>query len=303
VEICAVTAIRRPEGTAARGEFSGWVDAAGRVVERAEAGGIVVKRMAYELAFENWRIARDRAPTAGDNGSSRDILERTAISAGVAPGSSAPRYLVVRLDGINLRGRELRGGRQTLSRDTLRIRREVESDLAPSWSLLHNSQTIAARFRADLGEAPLLQVHDVRIVKQALQIAGPDRDPRVIAEKINRWVHDSVRNAATFSVPNAIEVLRTRRGDCNEHTQLAVALSRALGIPARIATGLLEIGGKFYYHTWPEVFLREWVAMDPTFGQFPADAAHLRFVVGGTARQPELLHVIGNGGIQVLESR
>ena len=29
--------------------------------------------------------------------------------------------------------------------------------------------------------------------------------------------------------------------------------------------------GKFYYHAWPEVLLRDWVAVDPTFGQFPAD--------------------------------
>jgi hypothetical protein len=35
------------------------------------------------------------------------------------------------------------------------------------------------------------------------------------------------------------------------------------------------------------------VAIDPTFGQFPADAAHLRLTVGGLGRQAELLRLMG----------
>jgi len=45
------------------------------------------------------------------------------------------------------------------------------------------------------------------------------------------------------------------------------------------------------------------VAVDPTFGQFPADAAHLRFIVGGLARQTELVRLIGTLKIQVVEAR
>ena len=101
-------------------------------------------------------------------------------------------------------------------------------------------------------------------------------------------------------MPNALQVLRSRTGDCNEHTQLFVALARSVGLPARIASGLAYVDGKFYYHAWPEVLLRDWVAVDPTFGQFPADAAHLRFVVGGLGRQTELLRLMGNLRIDVL---
>ena len=187
--------------------------------------------------------------------------------------------------------------------DTLHVRRERDADLVPSWSLLKPEPGFKARFRAETAPEPLLQSGDIRIVSLAVRIAGPDRDPRVLAEKINRWVHDSLKKEITFSVPNAIDVLRTRKGDCNEHTQLYAALTRALGIPTRIATGLAYVNGKFYYHAWPEVYLRDWVAVDPTFGQFPADASHLRFVVGGLARQTELLRIIGNLNISVVEAR
>jgi transglutaminase-like putative cysteine protease len=104
----------------------------------------------------------------------------------------------------------------------------------------------------------------------------------------------------SVTIPSAIQVLDSRSGDCNEHTQLFLALSRAAGIPARAAAGLAQVGRKFYYHAWPEVFVGKWVAVDPTFGQFPADAAHLRFVYGGLDRQAELLRLMGALRIDVL---
>jgi hypothetical protein len=61
--------------------------------------------------------------------------------------------------------------------------------------------------------------------------------------------------------------------------------------------------GKIFLHTWAEVWLGDWVAVDPTFGQFPADAARLRFVIGGLSRQTELLQLMGNLKIKVLEAK
>ena len=90
-------------------------------------------------------------------------------------------------------------------------------------------------------------------------------------------------------------MLRTRVGDCNEHTALYVAMARAAGIPARIAVGLVYVHGAFYYHAWPEVYLRRgrggglWLPVDPTFNQFPADATHLRLARGGLDRQAAIL--------------
>ena len=79
-------------------------------------------------------------------------------------------------------------------------------------------------------------------------------------------------------------------------------MARALGLPARTAVGLVYLDGSFFYHAWPEVWLGEWVAVDPTFGQYPADAAHIRFVVGGLAQQVEIIRLIGRLNIEVLES-
>ena len=111
--------------------------------------------------------------------------------------------------------------------------------------------------------------------------------PREQAERLVRGVNGLLDKKPTISVPSAREVLRTRVGDCNEHTALYVALARAVGIPTRINVGLAWVLGAFYYHAWPEVYLEEadgrglWLPVDPTFNQFPADATHVRLLRGG----------------------
>lgn len=291
-----------PEGEGSG--FSGWVDANGGVVASTQPGGITLRRVAYEIAFENWRRNLGASNAGGSgSGSLGDLLEGTAIAAGEMPGRAAPRVLTARLSGVALGSFDLRGGRQTLNGDTLRVFREPASALSADWSLANVSSGFRQRYATELAAEPLLQVNDNEIVALALRIAGDERDPSIIAQRINQWVFDSLEKAITISVPSAVQVLRTRRGDCNEHTQLYVALARAAGIPARINTGLAYVNGKFYYHAWPEVRLRDWVAVDPTFGQFPADAAHLRFIRGGLSRQGELLRLVGNLKVDILDAR
>ncbi|HEX4932170.1 MAG TPA: transglutaminase-like domain-containing protein, partial [Gemmatimonadaceae bacterium] len=122
----------------------------------------------------------------------------------------------------------------------------------------------------------------------------------VVARRILTWVHDSLAKEPAVTLPSAVATLRSRRGDCNEHAQLFVALARAAGIPARTVSGVIAIDGRFYYHAWAEVMLQRWVGVDPTLGQFPTDATHLRLLTGGLAAQAELSRVIGGLDLAVV---
>ena len=118
----------------------------------------------------------------------------------------------------------------------------------------------------------------------------------------NTWVHDSLATAITFGVPSALQVLKTRVG----------RLQRAHAAVRRTGTG-----GRAFRRALPRAWRTstasstttpgrkscssDWVAVDPTFGQFPADAAHLRFTIGGLGTQTELLRLMGNLKIDVLE--
>lgn len=149
------------------------------------------------------------------------------------------------------------------------------------------------------------------IVDRAQQVVGDATDRLTAVQRLNRYVFESMEKAPTMGVPNGLEALRSMRGDCNEHTALFVSLARAAGIPARIAAGVVysdRIGerGAFYYHAWPEVQLggpTDWVPVDPTFGQVPADATHVKLVEGDLDRQVEIMAVMGKLGFELLEAR
>ena len=277
--------------------FSAWVDEQGRLVSAAQLFGFTLERRPYEVAFENWKADELAHGAVAAN---RDIYETTAISANKRLQRNLSE-LQLRLSGVDLAGFDVKGYRQRLRGDTLTIMREAPSALVGAYALPNGARSTIMSVYLDA--EPLLEVDDPAIRALALRLRGADTDPRVVAERINRWVYDSLEKKITVGVPSALGTLRRRSGDCNEHSQLYVALARSAGIPARVAAGLAYVDGKFYYHAWPEVWLERWVAVDPTFGQFPADASHLRFTIGGLGRQADLLRLMGALKIDVLSSR
>jgi transglutaminase-like putative cysteine protease len=276
--------------------LGGWVDERGRLVESRQPGGLVLRRTAYEVAFENWRLRR-ADPTSAPARS--DVLETTAVAAGVRWDKPLDR-LQVRLRNVALEDFDLDGGRQRLVRDTLTIVREPSDSLVAGYSRESANGTLGVRFRTQLSSEPFVQVQHPEMQAAVQKIVGNEQDPRVAAQRLTAWVYRTVKKEYRVGIPDALTVLRTKAGDCNEHTQLYLALARTAGIPARAAAGLAYVNGRFFYHAWPEVWLGRWVAVDPTFGQFPADAAHLRFTIGGLARQAMLVQLIGTIGMDVL---
>jgi transglutaminase-like putative cysteine protease len=282
------------------GGFAGWVDEQGRIVRLSQTLGFDLVRTAYEVAFENWRATRVRDGARVTR--RRDVLETTAIAASVPMAREAVRTLRLRLRGVELGGFDLAGNGQRLAGDTIEILRARTDSLVTSYAALRDRG--ARRLLApSLAPEPLVQSSHPEIRELAYRLKGSSGNPTEIARRLLGWVHDSLHKEVTVSVPSALQVLRARAGDCNEHTQLFVALARAVDIPARTAAGLAYIGGRFYYHAWPEVWLGRWVPVDPTFGQFPADAAHIRFVYGGLGRQAELVRLMGTLRIDVLDAR
>ncbi len=288
------------------GGTESWIDRQGRVVSTVTPLGFKLERMAFELAVENWRRAGGAAhgsAASAAGGGGTDIISATAITANAALKPEDLRVLSVRIGNARLGGYDLDGGRQRLSGDTLTVTRETgmgTGALAPASLPLDRLPRGDTTVADALASEPLVQAADPRIQAQARQIVGREHHAGAVAELLTHWVYANLKKEITISVPSAVQVLEARRGDCNEHTVLYVALARSLGLPARTAAGLVYLRGHFYYHAWPEVWLGRWVAVDPTFDQFPADASHLRFVIGGLARQVELLRLIGRVTVTVV---
>lgn len=151
-------------------------------------------------------------------------------------------------------------------------------------------------------EEPLLEVNAEEIKRKAKEIVGDEKEILKKAEKIFWWVYKSVKKEPSFTVPSALEVLKSMRGDCNEHAVLFTALARSVGIPTRIAVGLVQQGSSLYYHAWAEVFYKEWIPVDPTLGQFPADLSHIKLGEGSISRWIEAMRGLGKLKVEVVKA-
>jgi transglutaminase-like putative cysteine protease len=203
----------------------------------------------------------------------------------------------LQLRGVDLSGLEIDGLNQRFGGSIVEL--QDPRQLQPT-----AADTAASSF---LQSEPFIESDDPQILAEAMKAVEKAQTPRARAERLVRHVNALLEKKPTVSLPSAREVLRTRVGDCNEHTVLYVAMARAVGIPARISVGLAFSRGAFYYHAWPEVYIDEgrgrglWLPVDPTFNQFPADALHLRLARGGLAEQARILPLIGKLEIAVLD--
>ncbi|MEX0958419.1 MAG: transglutaminase-like domain-containing protein [Burkholderiales bacterium] len=121
-----------------------------------------------------------------------------------------------------------------------------------------------------------------QIQATARQIGDASMPVRDRIRHILDWLDVNIRKHPTDSF-SALDVLRTRRAECQGHAYLYAALARALDIPTRIVNGLVYSGEHegFLYHSWAESLIDgNWLAVDPTFGQAVADATHIKLLEG-----------------------
>ena len=152
---------------------------------------------------------------------------------------------------------------------------------------------------------PQYQSDHPRIRELARQILGDETDSWAAAKKVNRWVFENIEKRFTADFSNALQTLNSGRGDCGEHAALAVALMRAAGIPARPVVGLIywPPGKGFGYHAWIEVYVGQWIQMDPSWGEDLANPARIAVARGDIIAQVSaLLGIMGKIEIEVVQA-
>ncbi|MGH9966323.1 MAG: transglutaminase domain-containing protein, partial [Pyrinomonadaceae bacterium] len=130
-------------------------------------------------------------------------------------------------------------------------------------------------FATSLNPSGEIKSDDERVINQAREIVGEDRDAWSVARKLSEWTHTNLEWKFVASA-DAGKTLATREADCSEFSQLYVAMARSLGLPARIVSGLAYGGTSFGGHAWVEVWVGRWIELDPTWGTDFVDATHIR---------------------------
>ena len=154
---------------------------------------------------------------------------------------------------------------------------------------------------------------DVQVVSFAKTAVGNLADPWEKAKAIQQWVAKNLRDQNfTVGFAPASEVARNLSGDCTEYGVLVAAMCRAVGVPARVAVGLVyaENLGGFGYHLWNEVYVnRRWVAIDASWNENDVDAVHIKLSetsldgVSPFETFLPIVRVLGKLSIQTVEIR
>ncbi|MEW6125811.1 MAG: transglutaminase domain-containing protein [Acidobacteriota bacterium] len=158
------------------------------------------------------------------------------------------------------------------SDDTLIVTMRPRRVTSPAKVQLPIADTKFAEFLKPTRE---LRSDDKNVIAKAREIAGEDRDAWSVACKLSNWVHQNLK-WRRVDVADAAQTLATLEADCLEFSELYIAMARALGLPARMVTGLAHSGGSFGGHAWVEVYAGEWIELDPTWGTHYVDATHIR---------------------------
>lgn len=131
-----------------------------------------------------------------------------------------------------------------------------------------------------------LQSDDAELRTRAREAVGDADAARERMRRLESFVREHVEiKSLRVGYASALEVLHGREGDCTEHAVLLAAMARALGIPARIATGIAyapEYAGRrdvFVPHAWVLAWIDgRWQGFDAALNGY--DAGHIAFASG-----------------------
>ncbi len=153
---------------------------------------------------------------------------------------------------------------------------------------------------------------DDGIKKKATELAEGEDDLYRIVIKIAKWVKENVKydllTMTAKSVKNSSWVFKSRRGVCDEITNLYISMLRSLGIPSRFVYGqaYTNLQKRFGNHAWAEVYFPGygWIPVDVTYGQFGwIDVTHIKLKTGLDSGEPSAEYNWKGFGVNIEESK
>ncbi|MEM7008026.1 MAG: transglutaminase-like domain-containing protein [Thermodesulfobacteriota bacterium] len=268
-------------------EIISWITSEGKVIKQESPPDLVA-------------IRESKKDILDKKNKSFNIIQKTSIPSNKKiKDPSKLQALTIKLGGIDFNEFKLEDGyRQKIIDDYIVIESKKPVSKEISYTLPYKFKEFREYTQADF----LIQSDDEEIIQATNKILDGERNPKTAAKKINNWIYKNIKKSPTVSLPNAKDVLNTKVGDCNEHAALFSAMARAAGIPTKTVLGVMYYDNSFYYHAWNEVLLDNWVAVDSTYGQFPADATHIKLIEGNFAKSAEISKLVGKLNIEIIDA-
>jgi hypothetical protein len=126
------------------------------------------------------------------------------------------------------------------------------------------------------------------IIELTKRAVGETKDAAEAVKEIEAFVSGYIENRnLSVGYATAAEVAASKVGDCTEFAVLTASMCRAIGIPARVVSGLVYVkafGGRenvFGGHMWVEAYVGDkWIGLDATRKPKGFDAGHIVLAIG-----------------------
>ncbi len=269
--------------TFAGAKVNSWLDDNGEVVkEESPAGFVFIKEPKFKAI--------------SGIGQGPELLSSVSAKlVGKMPKLTGRKQMRYRLSFPDTASFQLNSGRQRYRDGLLSITLESLADYRLRDDVPGPADT------AYLAPTASVQSTAPAIKKLAEKLCAGKNDGLAKVKEIADYVYSHLEKRPILGIPDALTVLKTGKGDCNEHSVLFTAIARAAGIPTRMVAGVLFFKGAFYYHAWNEVRIAaKWLSVDATTDQLPADLGHIKFVEGGIKEQMRIGALLGRLSIEPL---
>lgn len=134
-----------------------------------------------------------------------------------------------------------------------------------------------------------------RLRQQALDIFGHLQTPYAIASGVSDWIYEHVSyvSGSSGETSSAVETLEQRQGVCRDFAHLAIALCRAMSVPARYATCYSYQLQPPDFHACFEVFVDGWWYVFDATRLAPLNGL-VRIATGRDAADAAVCTIFGN---------
>ncbi len=278
-------------------EVTSWIDGKGLPLLETAMGGAFVSGLESEQEARRYLV---ESSLNKDESLLAFSLIKVARSI---PDPPATTFLEVYIDGFPGDMTLPSGDRQEIERRGERIFCRVVSGVKEKSRNPQEEGALPGMYLKPSYTVPGNNV-EIRTIAGQIVRAASTREEQIHA--LLKWIRENIEQEPVDAF-TALDVLSRKKAECQGHAYLYAAFARSLGIPTRIANGIVyssDFKG-FLYHAWAESFVQgSWVAVDPTMSQMPADATHIKFVEGETMQSlVPIVNVMGKLRIEVLEAR
>ncbi len=266
-----------------------WSNEQGMIIKEVSPSGITLYSQAKDIAKDP---------------SERVLFDYTSLpymkSNKILPDTETLTHLKLKISGVTLDPGLYKDSTVSLDNNILKIEKtDTEKLKAGTYALPYNKDDLGKYLKPDKW---VMSEHKTVLDNAHNMVILEKNDAFRMARYLTSNLYFTVNSIPTFILSDSLEIFDTRIGDYLGRSVMFASFARASGLPTRLIGGLVYFDGFFYFHTWPEAWLGQWIPVDPSLAQFPADVTHIPIKEGTLHEITSIVDGLKNIRVEILEA-